>query len=151
MSESERQHDPAGAAGVWEAKRERLRLSEFHFQRAQDGHCAVEVELEWHDGAKVRGTARGLSSPTVDLRVAAEAALRALEQFSGHQLAFELIGVKAVRAFDANVIIVAVLNKRDGPAKLLGAHLCEHDLTRGAVVAVLSATNRLLGNFISRR
>jgi hypothetical protein len=103
------------------------------------------------DGVRVRGTSEGQSSQTVDLRVAAEAALRALERFSEEALDFELVGVKAIRAFDANVIIVSVANRGAGPKHLLGSCLVETDPVRGAVVAVLSATNRVLGNFIATR
>jgi hypothetical protein len=111
----------------------------------------AEVELDWVDGIKVRGSASGQSSATVDLRVAAEAALRALEQFAEGELAFELIGVKAIRAFDANVVIVSVANRKAGPQRLLGSCLVEGDPVRGAAVAVLSATNRVMGNFIATR
>lgn len=132
-------------------RRERLRFTDFHFQRSADGRCSAEVELEWTDGIRVRGAAVGQSSQTVDLRVAAEAALRALERFSEEVLSFELVGVKAIRAFDANVIIVSIANHGGGPKKLLGSCLVETDPVRGAVVAVLSATNRVLGNFIATR
>jgi len=132
-------------------KRERLRFTDFRFRRATDGRCSAEVELEWIEGHKVRGTASGQSSATVDLRVAAEAGLRAIESFSDGGLAFELIGVKSIRVFDANVVIVSIANRHDGPQKLLGSCLVEDDPVRGAVVAVLNATNRVLGNFIATR
>ena len=132
--------------------RGRLRFSGFKLQRSPHGACRVEVELEWLDGAKFTGVASGQSSSTVDLRVAADAALRAIEQFSEGGLEFELIGVKHVRAFDANVIIVAVANKKpDGPRRLLGATLVEDDPVKGAAMAVLGATNRVLGNFVQTR
>ena len=132
-------------------KRERLRFTDFRFRRASDGRCSAEVEFEWLDGQKVRGTASGQSSPTVDLRVAADAALRAIETFSDSALAFELIGVKSIRVFDANVVIVSIGNRNDGPRRLLGSCLVEDDPVRGAVIAVLNATNRMLGNFIATR
>lgn len=133
-------------------KRERLRFTEFRFAKTPAGHGAAEVELEWVDGVKVSGKATGQSSEMGDLRIAAEAGLRALENFSGHALQFELIGIKLVRAFDANVIIVSVGVKRgEGPPRLTGCYLAERDQVRGAVVAVLNATNRVLGNFIATR
>jgi hypothetical protein len=133
-------------------KRERLRFSAFRFVRTPSGLCTAEVELEWVDGVTVVGRASGQSSPMGDLRVAAEAALKALESFAGGALSFELAGIKALRAFDANIVIVAVgLRKGEGPQRLLGAYLAESDPVRAAVVAVLNATNRLLGNFIATR
>jgi hypothetical protein len=149
MQQSESDNDAATAP--IQGQRSRLRFTDFIFRRASDGRCTAEVELEWTEGQRVRGNAAGQSSPTVDLRVAAEAALRAIEAFSEGAMAFDLIGAKAVRAFDANVVIVSVENRRDGPRRLLGACLVEDDPCRGAVVAVLSATNRVLGNFIATR
>ena len=148
---SQSQSEPNFAPAPLQARRERLRFSDFRFQRTTDGRCMAEVELEWVDGIKVRGSASGQSSATVDLRVAAEAALRALEKFVEGNLAFELIGVKAIRAFDANVVIVSVSNRKTGPQRLLGSCLVEGDPVRGAAVAVLSATNRVMGNFIATR
>lgn len=150
MSQSE-SADGRSAPPLIQGRRERLRFTEFRFRRTSDGHCAAEVELEWLEGQKVRGTATGQSSPTVDLRVAADAALRALESFAEGTMAFELIGVKSIRAFDATVVIVSIANKREGPARLLGSCLVEDDPVRGAVLAVLSATNRVMGNFIATR
>ena len=85
-------------------KRERLKFTDFKFRRTPGGKCSAEVELEWIDGIRVRGTSAGQSSATVDLRVAADAALRAIETFSDNSLEFELVGVKSVRAFDATVV-----------------------------------------------
>lgn len=136
----------------FQMKRERLRFSAFRFVRTPSGVCTAEVELEWVDGVKVVGRASGQSSPMGDLRVAAEAGLKALESFAGGALEFELAGIKALRAFDANIVIVALgLKKGEGPQRLLGAYLAESDPVRAAVVAVLNATNRLLGNFIATR
>lgn len=134
------------------SKRERLRFSNFNFSRTQSGHCAAEVELEFSPGSRFVGRADGQSSTMGDLRVAADAAIRALAVFSEGALEFELIGVKTVRAFDANLIIVSVVLKDPvHPARLLGAYLADGDMARGAALAVLNATNRILGNFIATR
>ena len=133
-------------------KRERLRFKDFQFTRTPAGLCTAEVELEWLEGTRVTGTASGQSSPMGDLRIAAEASLRALETFTEGALKLELIGIKAMRAFDANIVIVSVgVIRGDGPNKLLGCYLAERDPIRASVIAVLNATNRLLGNFIATR
>ena len=133
-------------------KRERLRFSNFTFTRTPSGHATAEVELEWVDGVRVTGAANGQSSPMGDLRIATEAALKAIERFSDGALRFELVGVKLLRAFDANVVICSInVRSGEGPTKLLGCYLAELDPVRGAVVAVLNATNRVLGNFIATR
>ena len=133
-------------------KRERLRFVDFKFGRTPQGACHAEVELEWLDGMRVQGKASGTSSELGDLRCAAEAAIDAIERFSAGALELELLGVKALRAFDANIVIVSVEVKRgEGPRRLLGSFLAEQDPIRASVVAVLNATNRVLGNFIATR
>lgn len=131
---------------------ERVRFSDFSFTRTHSGQCTSDVELEY-DGRKVVGHASGQSSPLGDLRVAADAALRALEAFADGALGFELIGVKLIRAFDANLVIVSVGMKGDGTqtTRLVGCYLAEADTRRGSAIAVLNATNRILGNYIATR
>jgi hypothetical protein len=132
-------------------RRGRLRFADFRFARTPDGRCSAEVALEW-EGTIVRGRGSGLSNATVDLRVAADATIQALDEFTERRYGFVLLGVKAVRAFDANVIIVAVTTRLgQDPRQLLGVALVEGDPARGAVLAVLNATNRVLGNFIATR
>ncbi|MHB1225542.1 MAG: hypothetical protein ACYC2G_16060 [Gemmatimonadaceae bacterium] len=121
----------------------RPRLIEFSFSRTQAGICCADVILDGGAGAPWPGRAHGSSSPTGELRVAAEAVLRALEQGRGQRL--ELLGVKALRAFDAMVVIVAVAADRQGVStRLLGCALAGDDINRGAVLAALNATNRVL-------
>src|SRR5690606_5467805 len=126
---------------------ERLRLDEFRFWRTQAGQCFAEVELAHLGELRVIRRATGASSPTGDLRTAAEATLRAMENFTKGGVRLELLGVKSLRAFDASVVIVAVSATLDGTTQqLLGCFLAEQDPIRGAVVAVLNATNRFIGN-----
>ena len=133
-------------------KRERLRFVDFRFKRTPQGLCTAEVELEWIDGHRVVGKATGQSSELGDLRCAADATIDAIERFSENAIELELIGVKALRAFDANIVIVSLEVKRgEGPRRLLGSYLAEQDAIRASVIAVLNATNRVLGNFIATR
>ena len=132
--------------------RERLRFSGFKATRTPNGRLSVEVELEWHDGIRLVGTADGQAGELSDLRIAAQAAIQAIGRFTEGSAVFELLGVKLTRAFDANIIIVSVstrgaINSR----RLIGCVIAEEDVLRGAVVAVLSATNRVLGNFVATR
>jgi hypothetical protein len=129
-----------------ETRRERLRFTDFTFKRAPSGRCSADVTLEWREGERFSGRSEGLSSPYADLRYAAEAALRALQAFGRNTITFDLVGVKALRAFDANVVIVSVLTRHQGKEhRVLGCHLADEDPLRGAVLAALQATNRLLG------
>jgi hypothetical protein len=130
---------------------ERLRFQEFGFQRLPNGRCRAKVVLTWSDGRRFEGSSDGVSSQTGELRCCAMAAVNALEQAVQPQLSFELLGVKAVRAFDATVVIVSLAAKADAATRLVGSCLTDTDPPRGAALAVLNATNRLLGNFLANR
>jgi len=131
---------------------ERLRFHEFGFQRLANGRCRAKVVLTWSDGRRFEGACDGVSSQTGELRCCAVAAVNALEQAVSPRLKFELLGVKAVRAFDATVVIVSLSARQETRAsRLVGAYLTETDAPRGAALAVLNATNRILGNFFATR
>ena len=133
------------------AGRERLRFADFAFTRTPSGQCSAEVSLEW-ENMVYSGRAIGQSSPLGDFRVAADAALRALEDFAKDAMRFELVGVKHVRAFDSNLLIVSVsLHEVARVTRLVGCYLAETDTRRGAAMAVLNATNRVLGNYMMAR
>ena len=134
------------------ASRERLRFTDFRFDRTPSGRSSATVQFEWIEGDPIMGKASGQTSELGDLRIACEAALRAIESFAAGAFTLELLGVKLIRAFDSNVIIVAISAKRpDGATRLLGCTLAERDPLHGSVIAVLHATNRLLGNLIATR
>lgn len=133
------------------ARRERLRFAGFQFDRMPDGHCRAQVTLEQIAGVPIVGDASGLGSDAGALRCAAEATLHAIQRSVQDRVTFELLGVKAIRAFDAVVIIVSISSHGEGaPHRLVGSYLAEENSARGAAVAVLNATNRLLGNMVAR-
>jgi len=141
---------PQGDAGPAETVNlphaDRLRFAGFDFRKLPSGIGAAAVTLEWKESERFVGKSEGVSSAFADLRLAVEATLRALAEFTRHKDVFELVGVKSVRAFDANVILVSVLARRDGkPVQLVGCRIAEGDPLRSAVLATLQATNRLLG------
>jgi hypothetical protein len=124
--------------------KERLRFVGFKLDRLPSGECHVRVTLAWPEGTRFEGEARGLTSQAGELRCAAQASLVALAQ-AVRDPAFELVGVKAIRAFDATVVIVSLglPGQSDGP-RVVGSYLTEGDSPRGAALAVLNATNRML-------
>jgi hypothetical protein len=130
---------------------ERLRFHEFGFQRLPNGRCRAKVILTWSDGRRFEGSSDGVSSQTGELRCCAVAAVNALEQAVQPRLTFELLGVKTVRAFDATVVIVSLSSRGEQTLRLVGSCLTETDPPRGAALAVLNATNRLLGNYLATR
>ena len=149
---SDREAGAPRAANNTVVRRERLRFTGFSIERSPSGRVTCQVVLEWAAGETVTGRAEGQASPAGDSRLGAEAAIRALEAFTERSITFELVGVKVVRAFDANVVITSLIQKGDeGPDRLLGCYLADGDMVRGAALAVLNATNRILGNFITAR
>jgi hypothetical protein len=62
-----------------------------------------------------------------------------------------LIGVKHIRAFDSNLVIVSIGVRDSAGTRLVGCCLADEDMPRGAALAVLNATNRLLGNYLATR
>jgi hypothetical protein len=140
--------NPAGAVPF--DSRGRLSIASFTCTRSAAGHCTVEMVLDYA-GGKFVGTAEGQSSPVGDIRLGAEAAIRAVDAFANSSLGLELMGVKLIRAFDANVVIVSATQRAARSTKLVGCYMADDDTVRGAALAVLNATNRVLGNYIATR
>lgn len=141
----------AGLDGIGGATT-RLKFSQFDFDRSPDGHCHARVVLAWGDGREFVGQADGVVSPAGELRCAATAALEAIVQAAGNQAKFELIGVKAVRAFDQTVVIVSIaVGDAKRMLRLVGSNITETNPPRGAALAVMSATNRIMGNLLTTR
>ena len=125
---------------------DRLRFAGLDFRKFPSGVGSAAVTLEWKGTEKYVGRAEGVSSAFADLRLAVDATLKALAEFTRHKDVFELVGVKSVRAFDANVVMISVMAKRDGkPVQLVGCRIADGDPLRSAVLATLQATKRLLG------
>ncbi len=131
-------------------KTERLRFGSFSFTRSPAGRCIVQVELEY--GCKrFIGRTEVQSSPIGDLRLGAEAAMQAVESFAQGRLGLELMGIKLVRAFDANVVVVSCTQRSARDTRLVGCYLADRYPVRGSALAVLNATNRIMGNYLTTR
>jgi hypothetical protein len=131
---------------------ERLRFAEFTLDRLPNGRCRARVGLTWRDSEQFTGEGEGLASQAGELRCSAQACVVALGQAVQGGMSFELLGVKAVRAFDATVVIVSLAVHGDGStSRVVGSYLTETDTPRSAALAVLNATNRILGNRLFMR
>src|SRR6185437_6435833 len=102
FSMSQSSSPDSSAVVPFNSRRERVRFADFSFSRTPSGQCSAEVSLEY-DSVLFRGRSIGQSSPLGDFRVAAEATLRALQDFVKDAMQFELLGIKHVRAFDSNL------------------------------------------------
>lgn len=131
---------------------ERLRFAEFVLDRLPNGRCRARVGLTWKESEQFTGENEGLGSQAGELRCAAQACVDALAGAVSGGMSFELLGVKAVRAFDATVVIVSLAVHGEGSGhRVVGSYLTENDAPRGAALAVLNATNRILGNRLFMR
>jgi hypothetical protein len=127
---------------------DRLKFAEFSLERLANGRCRARVVLTWQEVNEFLGESEGLGSQAGELRCSAEACVVALTKAVKGEVKFELLGVKAVRAFDANVVIVSMaVPDQHETHRLVGCFLTDDaDPTKGAALAVLNATNRILGN-----
>ncbi len=131
--------------------RERLKFDDFQLVRFPNGRSRVRIRMEWTQGRSYSGEAEGNQTLEGEVRAAAEAALDAAAGATGGKLELDLRGTKALRVFDAWVVVVMLRAWiKDDPVQLLGAYPCPDDDTpRGAVMAVLDATNRVLREFLA--
>ena len=127
----------------------RIRLEDFVFQPLPENRCSARVVLAWHPGDEYVGTAEGENSPQGRLRSAAEAAAHALEAAANGQVGLTVLTVKAKaidETFETVLVIVSLSDRVDHRSEhLVGSCLIKESAARGAALAVLSATNRLLG------
>ena len=111
----------------------------------------MSVRLEWKQKV-FRSEVEGTETPQGVLRSAAQACLQAATEAAGGDLELELVGVKAIKAFDAEVVIASVRAvTTEDRYRLLGscAASTEEDPARGAVLAVLDALNRIMEIYVA--
>ncbi|NIP78873.1 MAG: hypothetical protein GWM90_06600, partial [Gemmatimonadetes bacterium] len=113
----------------------------------EHGRTAITVRLEW-DGQVHEGTASGERGLAIELKTTAHAAVRALEQLTGQDLDLRIIGVKLIHAFDSDLMVASLLRGDGSRSRFVGAVVVSDEPNAAAALAVLSALNRLLGNFL---
>ncbi len=106
------------------------------------------VDLEW-DGRVETGAALGPPSEAAKVRLAAEATLDGLRQVVEDRLRFRLLGVKIVSAFDHDMVVALLRPEVERSSRLVGVAIADEGVEIGAVRAVLNATNRILGNYLT--
>ena len=136
--------------------RSRLRFDSLEHVTTPDGSGRVSVRLEWA-GEFFEGTVSCLETQQGILKAASQAALAATLQstasVNARDIELEVVGVKAVRAFDGWVVVTRVNGTAGGDDyRLLGAAPCEEeeDLPGAAVKAVLNASNRVMEQRVAR-
>ena len=129
---------------------ERIRFEDFELQQLPDKRCSARVVLAWHSGDEHVGTAEGEDSLQGQLRSAAEATAHALEAAANGRVGLTVLTVKALETFETVLVIVSLSGSVDHRSeRLVGSCLIKESAARGAALAVLSATNRLLGIYFA--
>ena len=136
--------------------RSRLRFDSLEHVTTPDGSGRVSVRLEW-GGDFFEGTVSCLETQQGIIKASSQAALAAtLESTATAEvgdLSLEVVGVKAVRAFDGWVVVTRINGHAGADSyRLLGAAPCEgeEDLPAAAVKAVLNACNRVMEQRVAR-
>ncbi len=127
---------------------QRLRFLSAVLEEVDGGVMRSRVELRIHDGSNVVGIAECASASTSQMRCGALAMIDAICKGAGTSAAdIEFLGVRSIKAFDGQVVIVALaVPAGNRMQRLVGACLAQEDLVTGAAIAVLHATNRYLGS-----
>jgi hypothetical protein len=132
-----------------EFSRERLRFEEFDHQISASGKARVRVVLADRE-VSYAGEAVGVETREGAGRAAALATLAAAKAATGHRFDADLVGIKLVRAFDSWIVVTALrAHTPDRTYRLIGSSEAPgEDTTRGAVLSVLDAVNRVLERYI---
>lgn len=126
----------------------RRRVRFMAVNRTEDhGRVTIRVELEWNDVVH-DGSASGERGPAIELKTTANAAIQALETLTAQDLHVRIIGVKPIHAFDSDLMVASLIRVDGAPQRLVGAVVVHDDPLAAAALAVLSALNRTLGNFL---
>ena len=124
----------------------RLKFISLDFEDTPEGRQATVI-LGMQPDLLFSGTADCSEAPGGELRCAALATVDAIHRTASEsEPILELIGASAVKAFEATVVIVSLWARLGGgKRRLVGSYIAEDDKSKGAALAVLNATNRLLG------
>lgn len=132
-------------SGGGSAEERRLRFLSAELERLPGSRLRITVTVS-DRGTEHRGEAEGVGERQVELRLAARAALEAVGEALGGRRRFGLVGLKQIRAFDAELVLVAVRTDDDPGRRLIGAVPVDEDPCRTAAVATLDAVNRLVAS-----
>lgn len=117
--------------------------------RIAEGEAVVRIRvtLEW-EGRSTSAEVAGEPGGQVELRTTALATVQALELVTGQALGLRLAGVKALRAFDSEIMAVAFYRPGSPPARYVGTVIVGPDPLQAAAAAVLNGLNRLVGLYL---
>jgi hypothetical protein len=126
-------------------QRHRVRFVSVDRLLEPENRVRINIKLDWQ-GEVREGCAVGENGDFIELRTAAIAAVNALEGLVGEPLQVKVVGVKQVRAFDTDLMVVSLHQASNPTQRLVGAVPGGRDPRASAAIAVLNALNRTLGN-----
>ncbi len=144
--ESDATPGPGGAPAAEASAGHEPRLRMIDVARLPEAGSKIRIRVGLElAGSRHHADAEGLDTPIMELRLAAEATLAAAGSALGDDSWLELVGVKLLHAFDADVILIAVRTADEPGRKLVGAVPARvGERTRAAVSATLDAINRVV-------
>ena len=122
----------------------RARFESIEISHPEPGTVRAHAALSWHR-ERFTAEAEGEASAAGELRACAVATMRAIEQFAGGEVTFNLIGAKEVHVFDHDIVVVLIQSQELPEHRLIGTSVIVDSRNRSAALAVLSATNRAVG------
>lgn len=124
----------------------RIRFEGLDLQRRRDSKIACKVTLAWSADKQVVGEAEDDDSEIGQLRCAAAATTNALEFAVDERVKLSIMGIRTIQAFDAIIVVVLLAGRFSSHTqRVVGSALITGRPVHAAARAVLSATNRLLG------
>lgn len=133
-----------------DSRPKRARFESIAVSQPEAGVVRAIATLEWQR-KKVTGECDGEPSRAGELRACALATMRAVEKVADGKVSFTLIGAKEVHVFDHDLVAVLIQSPELPEHRMIGTSIISEDRRRSAALAVLSATNRAVGNFIEAR
>jgi hypothetical protein len=128
----------------------RVRFAAVEMEHARASATSARVLLEW-EGESFEGSAEGETGGAFEIRTSAQATIHALQRVLADRLTFHLVGVKALRIFDHDLVAVLLHSPEAPDRRLVGTSLVLDDMHRASALAVLNATNRLVGSYLPVR
>lgn len=128
----------------------RLRIASVEPTRHRGSSVEITVRLEGPEGTH-EASREGVGGEQVELRMASLATLDAVHEAVDRTGRIQFLGIKTVRAFDREIVLVSVRSKDEPARHLVGAVPHEDDRHRTAAAATLDAVNRLLERELQER